>query len=222
MEEFFAPILRWLESLVTSVSLEFFVVVGAFLEEIIAPIPSPFIMTTAALVAQAQSYSLTQLAFLVVIAALAKTASSYVVYFVADKAEDILIGKYGKYFGISHHHIERLGSLLTKTWWDDVLLFVARALPVVPTFPVSAGAGVIKYKVRSFLLMTFLGTAVRNIFYLWIGYVGWSEFQTWKDELWNHPLWLAIGVIVLLVMVIMLMRAKSSIWDRVLDQTRKK
>jgi membrane protein DedA with SNARE-associated domain len=219
MEEFIAPLLVWIESLATSVSLEFFVVVGAFLEELLAPIPSPFVMTTAAVLAQVQGYTWVHLAFLVLIASLAKTFSSYLVYVAADKAEDVIIGKFGRYFGISHKHIEKIGGFLTKTWLDDVLLLIARALPIVPTFPISVGAGVIKYNVRSYVLWTFVGTVIRNIFYLWIAYFGWSQFRSLQDELWNHPLWLAIGVIFLLVFVIFLLRAKETVWEKILNST---
>lgn len=216
MESLFAPIMQWLETLAQTVSLEVFVVVGAFLEEIIAPIPSPFVMTTAAVLAQVQNLSVWNLGVLVVLAAIAKTASSVLVYVIADKAEDFVLTRFGKFFGISHQHIERLGFFLTKTWFDDVMLLVARALPVVPTFPVSFGAGVIKYSMRSFILMTFLGTILRNILYLWIAYFGWTYFQALKDDLWSHPLWLALGVILLLALVIWVLRAKDTLWEKIL------
>lgn len=218
MENLVAPILNFLESLATSVSLEAFVVIGAFLEELLAPIPSPFVMTTAAVLAQVQGYNVFQLGILVVFAAVAKTASSYVVYVVADKAEDVIIGKFGKYFGISHRHIERIGKMLTGSWWDDVLLFFARAIPIVPTFPVSVGAGVIKYSVRSYVLMTFLGTAVRSIFYLWIAYFGWTQFQALRFQLWEHPVWLVLGVLVGAVLLVLILRTKETIWERFLSR----
>ncbi len=211
-----APLINWIESLATSVSLEVFVVVGAFLEELIAPIPSPFVMTTAAVLAQVQGYTWMHLGFLILLATAAKTLSTYCVYVIADKAEDVVIGRFGKYFGVSHGHIESLGKMLTKSWWDDVLLLIARSVPIIPTFPVSVGAGVIKYNVRSYVLMTFIGTFIRNIIYLWVAYFGWNGFQAIRRDLWEHPLWLAIGVIVLLLIFIWIMRAKDTLWERIL------
>lgn len=221
MGEIFLPFILWIESIATNVSLEAFVVVGAFLEELLAPIPSPFVMTTAAVLAQVQGYSVLQLGFLVAIASVAKTTSCYCVYVVSDKAEDIVIGRYGKYFGISHKHVERLGRLLTKTWFDDVLLFLSRAIPVVPTFPISVGAGVIKYSVRGFLVATFLGTVVRNVFYLWIAYFGWSHFQSLRDQLWNHPVWLVSGGVLLVVILVVVLKAKDSLWETFLERNSK-
>lgn len=216
MESFFAPLLNWIESLATSVSLEVFVVVGAFLEEIVAPIPSPFVMTTAAVLAQVQGFTWVNYVFLILIASAAKTLSSYCVYVAADKAEDVILGKFGKFFGVSHEQVERLGKLLTKSWIDDVLLFFSRALPIIPTFPISVGAGVIKYKLKTYILMTFWGTCVRNLFYLWIALFGWERFQIIRQDLWEHPLWLAIGVIIFLLIVIWILRAKETWWERLL------
>lgn len=208
--------MNWVESLATSVSLEVFVIVGAFLEELLAPIPSPFVMTTAAVLAQIQGYSWINYAVLILIASAAKTLSSYCVYVAADKAEDVILGKFGKFFGVSHAQVERLGQLLTKSWIDDVLLFLSRALPIVPTFPISVGAGVIKYNVKTYLILTFWGTCVRNLFYLWIALFGWEGFQSIRQDLWEHPLWLAIGLIIFLLIVIGILRAKETWWERLL------
>ena len=47
-----------------------------------------------------------------------------------------LIGKIGKYVGLSHKLIEQIGSFLTGTWVDDFLMVLARALPFVPTMTI--------------------------------------------------------------------------------------
>ena len=44
-------IVTWLETLSQTINLQLFVIIGSFLEEIIAPIPSPFVMTTTAALA---------------------------------------------------------------------------------------------------------------------------------------------------------------------------
>jgi membrane protein DedA with SNARE-associated domain len=216
MEELFAPLMQWLESLATAINLEVFVVLGSFLEEIIAPIPSPFVMTTAAALAQNHHYNLAHLAVLVVIAAAAKTASSYVVYVAADKAEDVVVGKFGKYIGVSHSLIEKIGSFLTGTWWDDLLLLVSRALPLVPTVVVTVGAGVIKYPVRSFLVMTFLGSILRNIFYLWVGYVGLTQLENMWHQTKGNPIFIALLVVAVLAVVYMAWKVKEILFEKMI------
>lgn len=218
MEALFSPIIAWLEYLATTVSLEVFVVVGAFLEEIIAPIPSPFVVTTAAVLAQVQGYSLLGMASLAVLAALGKTVSTYLVYVIVDKTEDLVIGRYGRYVGVSHAHVERLGKLLTKTWWDDVLLFLARAIPIVPTFPISVAAGFIKYNVRSYVGMTFLGTLVRNALYMWVAFFGWEYFQNLKTYLWDNPIWLFAGGVLCFGLLYGAVKVKDAFWDQLIEE----
>lgn len=210
-------LLSFLESLAHNTSLELFVVLGAFLEEIIAPIPSPFVMTTAAVIGQAQNYGYFQLFIVIILAAIAKTAATYVVYFASDKAEDVVVGKLGKYVGVSHREIERIGKLLTGSWWDDVLLFFARALPFVPSFLVSVGAGVIKYNVKSYLVMTFLGTIFRNLFYLVVGYLGWAELVKFWDQIKGSPAFVVALVVGVIALIWFLMKVKDDIFERMMN-----
>lgn len=209
-------LLQWLQNIAEGISLEVFVVVGSFLEEIIAPIPSPFVMTTASVIARQQDYTLVGLGLIVILAAVAKTFSSYVVYVAVDKAEDVVLGKFGKYVGISHAQVEKIGRVLSGSWWDDVVLFIARALPIVPTFPISVAAGVIKYDVRSYLLATLLGTIVKNIFYLWIGYHGYTQLEKVWQSISEHPLLVAGAVVVLVVAVLVGLKLKDQIYEKVL------
>lgn len=214
-------IIAWLEHLSQTINLQLFVIIGSFLEEIIAPIPSPFVMTTAAAIAQAQNYLLPQLAGLVLVASIAKTFSSCLIYFAADKLEDLLIGKIGKYVGLSHKLIEQIGSFLTGTWVDDFLMVLARALPFVPTILVSAGAGVIKYKKSSFVLTTFLGIIIRNAFYLWVAYVGWHQIENlWLTHRQN-PLFLISLVIGALILLKALIKIKDHVFERMINLKKK-
>lgn len=210
-------IVAWLETLSKTINLELFVVIGSFLEEIIAPIPSPFVMTTAAALAQAQGYILLQLFLLVVVASVAKTVSSYIIYFAADKLEDLVVGKLGKYIGLSHKLIEQIGSFLTGTWIDDLLMIIARALPFIPTSLVSAGAGVIKYGKRSFIITTFLGVMIRNAFYLWVGYYGMTALENFWSQNKSNPIFLGFMGIGLLVLLYLLLKLKDYLFDKFLS-----
>jgi len=214
-------IIAWLEHLSQTINLQLFVVIGSFLEEIIAPIPSPFVMTTAAALAQSQDYVFSQLAILVIVASFAKTVSSCLIYVASDKLEDVVIGKLGKYVGLSHKLIEQIGSFLTGTWVDDFLMILARALPFVPTILVSAGAGVIKYNKKSFVITTFLGIIIRNAFYLWVGYVGWHQVE----NLWltnkNNPVFIALLIISCLILLYALLKIKDHLFDKFINLKKK-
>jgi membrane protein DedA with SNARE-associated domain len=214
-------LMAWLEQIARSTNLEIFVVLGSFLEEIIAPIPSPFVMTTASGLAQSQQYTLLQLSILILVASAAKTVSSYVIYVAADKAEDIVIGKFGKYVGVSHALIEKIGGFLTGTKWDDVLMVIARALPFVPTVLVSAGCGVIKYNVKSFWITTFLGSILRNIFYLWVGYFGLIQLEHLWEQYKGNPVVLGLLMVGILVMLYAAVKVKDRLFEKMLEMKKK-
>ena len=214
-------IIAWLEHLSQTINLQLFVVIGSFLEEIIAPIPSPFVMTTAAAIAQAQNYLFAQLAILVIVASFAKTVSSYLIYVAFDKLEDVMINKFGKHVGLSHKLIEQIGAFLTGTWVDDFLMILARALPFIPTILISAGAGVIKYHKKSFIITTFLGVVIRNAFYLWVGYVGWSQIE----HLWlanrDNPWFIVLLIVSGLILLKALIKIKDHLFDHFISLKQK-
>lgn len=159
------------------VPLEIFVFLGAAIEEILAPIPSPIVMTIAGSLAVAQGKIWTDLVILALIGAVGKTLGCYILYIASDKLEDIVIGKFGKFFGLSHKEIESLGMHFSGGLRDDIIIFLARAIPIVPTAPVSIVCGAIKIRLRTYLVSTFLGTIIRNMFYLYLGYVGLASYE---------------------------------------------
>ncbi len=210
-------IITWLENLSQTINLQLFVVIGSFLEEIIAPIPSPFVMTTTAALAQAQNYVFLQLAVVILVASAAKTVSSFLIYLAADKLEDVVVGKFGKYIGVSHKLIEQIGGFLTGTWVDDFLMVLARALPFIPTSLVSVGAGVIKYSKKSFIITTFLGVIIRNSFYLWVGYVGITQLEHIWQEIKGHPFFIAVAVVSLVLVLYALLKLKDHLFEKFIN-----
>lgn len=158
--------------------LPVFAALSSFAEEIIAPIPSGPVMLVMGSLAQVQGYSLVALFLLSLAAAGGKLAGALVVYLVADKAEDIVTHRFARYLGISHEQIESFGKRLGNGWRDYVLLTVLRALPFVPSAIISAGSGVLKIPLRLFLVATFVGSTLRDAFFMYIGYIGLSGAET--------------------------------------------
>lgn len=167
-----------LTSFANMVPLEIFVFTGAFIEELIAPIPSPIVMTLAGTLAEAQQKPFVFLFLLALIGSIGKTIGSYLLYIISDKLEDVVVGKFGKFFGLTHAEIEKLGKYFNGGPRDDIIIFLARAIPIIPTAPVSIACGVIKVKLRTYLTSTFFGTLFRNMFYLYIGYAGFASYES--------------------------------------------
>lgn len=152
--------------------LPLFAAVASFAEEIIAPIPSGPVMLVMGSLADVQHYALPALLGLAVTAACGKLAGSLVVYVIADKAEDVITARFAKFFGVTHAQIESFGNRLGNGWKDYALLTLLRTLPFVPSAVISFGAGVLKIRLRLFVVATFIGSILRDFTFLYIGYVG--------------------------------------------------
>ena len=166
MEE---TIIAWLTNFATQTPIVLFILVGSILEELVPPVPSPFVMTTAGALAKAQNYEWLPLLLLVLFASAIKTVASWVWYVLADKTEDVVVGNYGKKFGISHKRLEDIGKRLSKGVGDELAVLILRAIPIIPTSLVSIMAGFIKLEMKSFIWTTFLGMVIRNTIFILVG-----------------------------------------------------
>lgn len=174
-------LITWLEGLSQQVPVVWFVAIGALVEEVIAPIPSPLVMMLGGSISAGQGSPLLFIVGLALIGALSKTFGSLIIYLISDKAEDIVIDKFGKFLGVSHSDTEGLGKFFGEGKRDDVAIFVMRAVPVMPTAPVSVIAGLIKINLRTYLLSTFLGLIVRNMIYLYLGYTSLGALESLSE-----------------------------------------
>lgn len=192
----------YLENLSQQIPVELFAFVGAFVEEAIAPIPSPLVMTLAGSIADSQGKAVMFLLWLAVLGAIGKTAGTWIVYFVADKAEDFLLGKLGRFIGVTHKAVAAWGKHFDAGGKNFLLIVVFRAIPIMPTSPVSVVAGVLKLNLMSYMSATFLGLLIRNMIYLYIGYLGYESYKSLTEGLNNIESVIQIIIGVVLVGVV--------------------
>lgn len=159
-------------STIHSLSLEVFVFLASFIEEVIAPIPSPTVMVVTGSFALLQERSLYALIPLSLIGALGKTLGALVVYFITFKAEHVVMHKFGRFFNVTQVDVDRFGSRIGKGKRDYFMLIALRAIPFVPSVIVSVGSGLLKVSLPLFIVSTFVGTIVRDGIYLYAGFVG--------------------------------------------------
>ena len=173
----------WFKIYATQVPLGWFVFAGSFLEEMISPIPAMLITGIAGSIALVQHYLWWQIGILIFLASLGKTLGAWIYYMIGDKAEDILIGRVGKWFGVTHADVERVGKRFEKHHaLDGGVLFVTRVLPFMPTTPFSLASGIFKMNIRLYLSVTMLGYFIKDTGYISIGYFGLARISTlWKD-----------------------------------------
>ncbi|GAB4027237.1 MAG: hypothetical protein Fur0011_4750 [Candidatus Microgenomates bacterium] len=201
LTELLTPAIDYLHTMSQTVPLPIFTTVGAALEEIIAPIPSPLVMTLAGSLSASAGNTTLYLVYLAIIGSLAKTAASYLVYVVSDKAEDIVLTKFGKFVGVSHKELEKFGAQLSGGWTDNLVMLALRAIPIIPTAPVSIIAGLLKLDVVTFLWTTTIGYAIRNYFYLYLGATSIGALESLNQGLDSFE---KFGYLIIFVLLILL------------------
>ncbi len=150
---------------------------GSFVEEIIAPIPSPLVSTISGSLSKTQGHPLIFLFWLAVLGAAGKTAGAYLLYSAADRVENF-ISKYEKMFLPAQTETKFLRKKSGHGWKDYFFLFIARVSPIIPSAPLSISCGLIKLSLLAFLAATFTGTVFRNLIFLYFGYSGVNNYQS--------------------------------------------
>jgi membrane protein DedA with SNARE-associated domain len=172
LTQYTETLLAFIRDNYSNVPLPWFTLFGSFIEEVISPIPSPLILTLAGSLTAAQERGTLYLLLIAITGSVGKTYASYLIYLLADKGEDFILNKIGRFLGVTHKSIENVGKHLNKGYRDEVVLIFLRAFPIIPTIPVSVACGLIKINLKTFLATTFIGTIFRNLFYMILGYSG--------------------------------------------------
>jgi membrane protein DedA with SNARE-associated domain len=138
--------------------------VGAFLEELVLPFPSPLLLLGASLfIGRAISFVvvLKMIGLVILPITLGATAGGLVIYGIAYYGGKALIDRLSKWLGFSWDDVERLRQKLNARKSDEAVVFIARCLPFTPTTLITAVAGVVRMNPIVFTLITFLGILVR-------------------------------------------------------------
>lgn len=165
--------IQWLEGLSTVMPLPVFITLGSYLEEIVGPVPPFVVVTTAGALAQVRDFGPFAIATLLLLAAAGKTLGAYTFYYLGDKFEDMVVGRWGNRLGINHTDVEKFGQRFGKVWYRDfAILFLLRVIPFAPTLIVSLASGAIKLPQWLYLSATYVGYSIKDAFYLGAGYYG--------------------------------------------------
>lgn len=174
----FSEIEAFIISQIETIPLELFVFLASFIEEVIAPVPSSAVLLLTGSFAAIQERTLFELLPLALLATLGKTIGAILVYYFSDKIGDLTVTRFGKYFGVTKEAITNFGKKITGSPRDYLLLIAFRALPIVPSSVVSIGCGLLKINFQLFLITTLIGTIVRDVIFLYIGYRGTQVLNT--------------------------------------------
>ncbi|MEA2056350.1 MAG: VTT domain-containing protein [Patescibacteria group bacterium] len=208
-------ITTFLENLAHQIPLPLFAFIGSIIDEIIAIFPSPFVPIIVGTLAYSQGKTLTFLFLVALTGTIGKTLATLITYWVADKVEDWLSSsKIGAILGVDNHEIEKYGNYLNGTNRDEIIMIVLRALPFIPTLPVSIIAGMVKLNIKSFIFTTFVGTYIRFMFYLILAYEGVKKYQGLLETLDMTTMIMEIAIVTIVMGWLFLLLRKK--WDGIM------
>jgi membrane protein DedA with SNARE-associated domain len=71
------------------------------------------------------------------------------------------IEKFQKYLRFSWGDVEKVTSRFKGEWYDEVIFLLLRSIPVLPSFPVSIAAGILRMPFVPYLSITIVGFVIR-------------------------------------------------------------
>jgi membrane protein DedA with SNARE-associated domain len=99
------------------------------------------------------------------------TIGSLFPYYVAKIGEKVAVDRFGKLLQVDWALVEKAEAYFKKTRSDELLLFVVRAVPIIPSVIIGVFCGLVRMPVGTFLLWSFLGNLIRTFI---LGLVGWA------------------------------------------------
>jgi len=179
------------------------VFVGVLIESVLAPLPSPLIIMAAGFIMLEANVPFFEILLpltltIVLPGAIASTIGSYIGYSIGYFGGKPLIKRFEWLLGVSWEELDSAAKYFQKGYSDSLIIFFARAIPIVPLSVFSALAGVIRIKLNNFTIYTFLG-AIFRIFIL--GIIGWimgSAYESAAKSVDNLEL---IGYVILAALV---------------------
>jgi LPXTG-motif cell wall-anchored protein len=208
----FDSVTQYLVSFAGTMPVEGFTFVGSFVEEVVAPIPSPIVMTAAGSIANAQGHAFVYLFVLSLIGAAGKTLGALLVYAVSYLLGTVFVEKFGHFFGVQQADVDALRAKLGTGWHQLFSVTFLRALPIMSSAVVSVGCGVVRVAFPTYVVATIVGTIVRDFFYLYVGFSGVAAYHALVDGLdgIESIIQIVIGLLVVLFLGWLYWRRKRS------------
>jgi membrane protein DedA with SNARE-associated domain len=185
------------------------VFVGVIIESLIVPIPSPLIIMGAGALLIEPTLSffgafLPIMLRIVLPGAVASTIGAYFTFFIAYWGGKPLIDKCSPFFGFRWSDVLLMEKKLIGR--VNLMIFVLRALPVVPLSLISAAAGVLRLPIGQFTLWTFIGSVPRCLILGYLGFLTRDTYESLAGRLNSFESVISAGIVVVAFVLIFWLR----------------
>jgi membrane protein DedA with SNARE-associated domain len=172
-------ILSWIMSLMREHGA-LSVFIGVIIESIIVPLPSPLIIMGAGALLVTPGQALSSVALeiflkIVIPGAVASTIGAYFMYVLGYWGGKPLVDRFHTFLGFDWSDVLGFEKRLERgaAW----MIFLLRALPIVPLSLVSAAAGALRLPIWMFTLSTLAGSIPRCFLLGWLGYLTRDSYE---------------------------------------------
>ncbi len=187
--------------------------IAAITEELIAPIPSSFVILTGGFVFLGGQpigvYEVLKLSIVVALPiAAGLTLGSLFWYGLARRLGRPFIIKIGPYIGLSVLEVEKVETWMHKSIADNTVLFLSRAIPVMPALAVNLASGVLRFPLSQYIPITFLATFFKAVV---LGFLGWqagSLYREYSALFQKIEIWVLVFLLISVVIFIWYRRRK--------------
>ncbi|MDO9045737.1 MAG: VTT domain-containing protein [Methanobacteriaceae archaeon] len=188
--------------------------IASILEQIIAPIPSTAVIMGSSFFIMGNSpvslFSLEKLfLFIALPVAFGVTIGALIIYGVVYKIGKPFVDRWGKFIGLSWEEIEKTEEKYSKSNSLLLFLFITWAVPIFPSVVISAFCGFIKFDIKKYIYVTFLGTLVKAFV---LGFVAWqfgSLYSSLGPKMGISEDLVLIGLIIALIVIIIYKKRKK-------------
>jgi membrane protein DedA with SNARE-associated domain len=189
------------------------VFVGVIIESIIVPIPSPLIIMGAGAILIEPNLSYTNvflpiLLKIVLPGAVASTIGSFFAFGLAYWGGKPLIERFRNFLGFDWDDVVRMEKVLLGR--INLMIFLLRALPIVPLSLISGVAGVLRFPIRNFAVWTFLGSLPRCLILGYLGYLTRGTYEGLAKKMNSVESLLSAGIVAVVFALIFWLRWKMA------------
>jgi membrane protein DedA with SNARE-associated domain len=187
------------------------VFVGVIIESVIVPIPSPLIIIGAGAILIEPGLNWGQalipiLGKIVFPGAIASTIGAYFTFLIALFGGKIAMDKMEKFLGFGWNDVLKMEQKLTGK--VGLMIFLLRALPIMPLSLISAACGILRVPLLQFTVWTLLGSIPRCLILGYLGYLTRESYEGLAGRLNHWESLVSAGILVVAIAGILWLRAR--------------
>jgi membrane protein DedA with SNARE-associated domain len=204
---------QWiLDSIRTHGALSVFI--GVLIESVIVPVPSPLIIMGAGSILVppdlAPLQAIQPIALRIVLpGAIASTIGAFIGYGIGYWGGRPVIERLGKFLGFGWDDVLGMEQRLMKSH-PGLVIFLLRALPIIPLSLISAASGVIRLPAGAFTFWTFLGSIPRCFLLAYLGWFTRDAYQGLAHGLDKAESLVSAGIVLAVVIGVFALRRRMS------------